>query len=116
MTNVPDFERMASLIEEIYELSQNKMFLDLDIKFREAEIVKEATTDSKYFVNGKTPSMDYIKSSLMIVGLNGELVEKRTALAKVTASLEKAKNVLQLNKDILDVWRTEQANERKAVL
>lgn len=109
---LPDFDDLFSLNEHISDLSRKKLRLDLEIKFREAEISKKAMIDEAYRVNGKTPSMEFIKNSYLLTGFEGELIPLREELVDVTSELDMQKIKLQLYRDLIDVYRTESANER----
>lgn len=113
---LPDFDDMFAIAERISELTLKKISLSTMIELAQADVVKRATTDTSYFVNGKTPSMDYIKNSWMVTGFNNELVETRIELANVISGLEKAKLEFQIYQDMIDLYRTQAANERASVL
>ena len=109
---LPDFEDIASTIKKIRELSIEKSLLDLEIKTREAETNIEATRNTKYFVNKKPPSQEYIKNSWRTTGLMGELIKPRKHLATVYAELEYNRLRLAMLNSLVEVWRTQSANER----
>ncbi len=108
----PDFEKMEEVSNQIHELQERKLILEVEIDETIAETVVELRTNEKYFVNNKPLAMNYIKETYLFSGLNGELVEKRRELARVTADLEKAKRSYYLFKQIVDAWRTQSANAR----
>ena len=112
----PDFDEMVALIDKIFDLAMKKASLDLVLDCSQADIVARSQVDPEYFVNGKVPSMEFVKNSYMVTGRNGELVELKTKLVEISASLDRAKAQLNLMKDYAEVWRTKQANERQAVL
>jgi hypothetical protein len=116
VNNLPDFDDLQKAIEEIYKWNIRKSSLDIEIKNLEAGIVKEVTTNDKYFVLGKPPSMEKINSTYVYPGLSGELISKRLALAEAYASLEKARLCYEVLKTRIDVWRTQTANERASLL
>lgn len=115
MIELPDFEKLQVLIDRIQKLSLEKSLTEIKIKSMEAEITKTATSTETFFVNGKPPSMEYIKSVYLYTGFDNELVEQRKLLAEIYAELEYARLSLELLKDMIDVWRSEQANQRIAV-
>lgn len=116
LESIPDFSEFLNLADEISKMSLEKMFIEKNIKAREAEIVKTVTTESQYFQGGKPPSMSYIDSTYRYSGLNGELLELRGKLSEATAELERLKIRLSVYKDMLEVWRTLSANERSTSL
>jgi len=114
--NPPDFEDMMEIAERIRELSIKELQLRNEIKTLEAKAVMEATTNSKYHVNGKTPSMAFINSTYVITGIENEILTPRSNLIDAVASLEYNKNLFYIKKDMLEVWRTDSANKRASVL
>jgi hypothetical protein len=110
--DLPDLDYMMSLVKDIYSANLEKGELELKIKVIEATITKEATTNEKYFVNGRSPSQAYIDSSYKILGFDGELVPLRKKLAELDAHIFRLRGELELNKTIIDIWRTQAANER----
>lgn len=113
LKSIPDFEEFVKLSEEIGDLSFQKLVIEKDIKKAEANIVKEATVNTTYQIGGKTPSMSFIENTYKYTGFDGELLDLRTKLAEITATLEKRRLLLSIYRDMLDVFRTLSANERK---
>jgi len=111
---LPDFDDMMRLANKISDLLKQRLMLEAEISFEEADITINATNTIQ--VNGKPPSMEYIKNSYLIVGMDGGLKDKRKQLADVTAELDRSRLMLQINRDMHDVYRTESANERAASL
>jgi hypothetical protein len=112
---LPDFDELSKLIDEIGNLSIEKSKLDIKIKFAESEIVRIATTDPKYFQNGKAPSFAYIDSTWKYSGFNNELIPLRNELAEYVSRLEKCKLKFDFYKMLIDVWRSESANSRISI-
>lgn len=113
---VPDIEEMFSLIDEIYKINKNKLLLDIEIKFFESETVKLVTTDTNYFQSGKPPSMAFIDATWKYTGIGNSLVEKRKELAILSAELDWSKAKLQTYRDLIDLYRTQSANERISIV
>lgn len=113
---LPDFDDMFSLAEQIADLTRRKLSLETDISFKQSEIVVRATTEEQFKQNGKTPSMEFIKSSFMQTGFDGELKELRSQLVDVTAELERKKQKMQIYRDLISVFQTQSANERASLL
>jgi len=112
---LPDFEDMQKVVEEILSLSLFKAGLELDIKVAESDVFKRATVEEAYFQNGKPPSATYIENTYKYPGLDGEITEKRRQLGDTSARLEYQKNKLDLMKTLVEIWRSEQANNRVSV-
>lgn len=114
-TSLPDFDDMALIVEEISAIVERKLVIEAELDTKAALIVLEATTNPARMINGKTPSMEFVKNGWMVTGFDGELIPLRLELASVTARVEEKRNMLQLLFRKLDVWRTEQADRRIAV-
>jgi hypothetical protein len=112
---LPDFDDMVNAIENITNTNLAKLLLDLEIKAKEAEIVKLSSMDEANFINGKPPSVAYLEATVKFTGVSGELVEKRKTLAELTANLEKYRLQYDLMKTKIEVWRSQTASERIAV-
>ncbi len=115
LPELPDFEDMYLTIQKIKVLSFNKLSLEVQLKDAVSTITRSAYTDSKHFTNGKPRPMSFIEKAWLFSGFSGELLEKRQKYAKVCADLEHTKLKFDLDKALIDVWRTESANKRLAV-
>jgi hypothetical protein len=51
----------------------------------------------------------------LVTGFDGELLKKREQLAELESELEYLRMRYELDKIVIDVWRTQSANKRKAV-
>jgi hypothetical protein len=114
--DLPDIEEMFEFIDTIQVLSYEKAGLELKIKVLEAEIVRKASVDPQYFIGGKPPSMSYIDSTYKITGFNDELVELRDRLTKLNSDLDSIKLKFFFYKDLIDLYRTQSANERISIV
>lgn len=112
--NLPDFEDMLKVIEQIKKLSLEESRLEIRIKNRESEITREASTDTKWFTNGKAPSQTYIDNAWKYSGFDGELIPMREQLSEISSELGFNKNYLDFMKLLVDVWRTEESSKRQA--
>jgi hypothetical protein len=108
IVELPDPEEMLKLVDEIYEITKKIGVLKLKIKLGESEVVLKANE----FSNGKPPSMSFLQASYLVTGLNNELVPLREKLSELESELEHKKNKLEMYKLIVDIWRTQSANER----
>ena len=109
---LPNFEEMQELINKIHTLSLKKAVLSLKISEREAEVVREVTSNPTYWKDGKQPSMSFIESTYKVTGIGNDIIELRKELSVVQADLDYAKLLLELKNKIIDVWRTQVASER----
>jgi hypothetical protein len=110
--DLPEFEDMYKTIEEIRDLATEIGIAKVALAYAESEITKLATSDGKYFQNGKPPSQTYIDNTYKYQGFDSELIPMRMNLAKLEAQLAYKKASLDLDKLKLEVWRTQSANER----
>ena len=113
--DLPDFESMYKIVEEIRDKTLAHGILKAEIEEAESVITRTATENEEYFVGGKPPSQAHIQRAYFPTGFDGELLEKRKALAKLDTDVEYLKMRLDLDKLVIDVWRTESANKRLAV-
>lgn len=109
---LPDFEDLQKLIDEIRKLSVKKSLVEIEINKLEAETVRKATENPEFFQQGKPLSATYVKSVYEYSGINGEILPLRISLAEISAELEAKRLMFGLQKDIIDIWRSEQANQR----
>ena len=102
--DLPDFDKMYKIIEEIRDLSIEVAKLELTLKVKEGDI----------FVKGREKDMpvNHITSAYKAGGFEGELVPERNTLAEKQAELKFKENVLALYRSKIDVWRSVSANER----
>lgn len=114
--DLPDFEDLFGIIEKVRTISLEKMFLEAKIKHEEAKVMVEARSNSKYFENGKPPAISFIESTYLFTGFDNSLLPLREKLAELSSELEYHRMRFQLEKDKIDVWRTQSANERNATL
>jgi hypothetical protein len=113
--NLPDFDDMLRLGEQIKNLMLEKGNIEFQIKSREAEIYRITSTDQQYFTNGKPPSAAYVKSAYEYSGIQGELLEPRKRLAEIIAELEFNEIRFNVMKMQVDIFRTDSANKRSAL-
>lgn len=111
-TDLPDFEDMIKAIDKITDLSLKKSILEYKIKLGESRVYKKASVEEKYFQQGKPLSVTAIKNIYEFTGLEGELIDLRKELIQVEADLSKEKYLYDLMEDRIEVWRSEQANQR----
>jgi predicted RNase H-like nuclease (RuvC/YqgF family) len=106
MANVelPDFNEMQELIQMIKRMSYEVSKLDTQIKYLE----------SITFRKGKEQGMavNYIDNAFKTTGFDDEILPLRVELAEKTAELNALKHELELNKSLIEVWRSIQATER----
>jgi hypothetical protein len=116
LTKLPEFDILFELVNEAATISAKKLSLDNEIKQKEAETVLKVSTEEKYQVGGKAPSMSFIENTHKILGIDGELLPLRKQLVETIVALEKLRGTLDIYKEMLGVWQTLSANERRTSL
>ena len=112
---LPDFEDMKDIIDEILEFSLRKAELEIAIKVAEANVFKVTFNDERFLQNGKSPSVAFVENTYKFTGIDEEIIELRVELGEILARLDYKKNELDLMKTLVEVWRSEQANQRVAL-
>lgn len=112
LKSIPDFEDFMKLADEIGELSFEKMRLENQIKTKESETFKKAMTIPNG--DGKFPSASFVTNSYLHTGIDGELIGLRDGLAFLISELDKKKIQLSIYRDMIGLFQTVSANERKA--
>jgi hypothetical protein len=104
---LPDFDEMQELIQRIKILSFEVSKLDIHIKFLE----------SVTFRKGKEQGLavNYIENAFKTTGFDDEILPLRLELADKMSELNALKHQLELNRSLVEVWRSIQANERMLV-
>ena len=113
---LPDYEDLQKLADDIKKLSLEKARIEQVIKERESIIFLTCSKDEKYFQGGKPPSVAFVQNAYIYTGLSGELLPSRSELINIESLLDRTKMQYALYKDLLDIWRTLNANERQTAL
>lgn len=114
--NVPDFDDMFRLASVISELQVKVMNTELSIEEEIDKITREVTTNTKYFVNGKAPSMEFVKTTYHTSGANGEILSLRRRLIDEQSALDLAKRQFEVMRNMVTMYVTDSANKRASVL
>lgn len=101
---LPEFEKLFELVQEMKQLQFEISKLDIKIKYYESIIFREGKEHGQ--------SVAYIENAFKFPGNDGELIELRLQLAEKEAELAAKKYELLLYRDMIEVWRTIQANNR----
>ena len=116
LSQLPEFDDLFAIVNNAAELSAKKLFLENEIKQKEAETVLKVTTEEKYFIGGKPPSMSFVENTYKYLGIDNEILPLRQQLAEMISSLDKLRGTLDIYKEMLGVWQTLSANERRISL
>lgn len=110
---LPDFNELLELTEEIKAEHMKIILKDMEIKADVANTYHIVTTDNNYFLNGKPMPANRFEKTYEQVGIDGKLIEKRRELAELKVTVKYLENKLSIFKEMINVWRTLSANERK---
>lgn len=117
---LPDFDDMIKLASEIGNKKTKIMLNESNLDLVQAEITDIVTKDEKYWVGGKPPSNAHITSTYHILGISEAtkdiLAKLKTEIAILTGDLRADELLFRVNEEMIDVWRTQSASERKAYL
>lgn len=117
---LPDFDDMIKLASEIGNKKTKIMLSEANLDLVQAEITDIVTKDKKYWVGDKPPSNAHIISTYHILGISdstkGTLAILKTEIAVLTGDLRADELLFRVNEEMIDVWRTQSASERKAYL
>jgi hypothetical protein len=114
--NLPDFSDLQNASDRIVALTYQESMLKLDIDIIKAGIIGVVMSDPQYLVGGKVPSMDYIKNTYLVTGLDDKLPAKLRELYDIQRQLDSAKSELDFLRRTIDIWRTKQYNERQTLI
>lgn len=115
--DLPDFDDMLRIGQQIKEKIIERDDLDIKIKSRESEIYRITATNSQYLTkDGKPPSASFVKATYEYPGLEGELLPLRKQYSVLIAEIENLRLVFDVMRMKVDLYRTESANKRFATL
>jgi hypothetical protein len=114
--NLPDFDLLFEIADEIYKLSVKQAKLESKIKFEESMIVKEVVSNPKYWKDGKSPAMNYIEAVYKYIGLDKNLMIMREELIETRTLLDQKQIVLNLYKLQVEVWKSQNYNNKGLTL
>lgn len=117
MTNenlLPDFEEMMKLANAIGDLNYKRITLENGIATLEANTIKDCA--ESLTVNGKPPSMEYLKMTVKHTGKDNEILPLRAELASVESDLEKARRLFEVMRSMVSIYQTDSANRRAALV
>jgi hypothetical protein len=111
---LPDFDDMFKLAEEIGYLNKGLIMLKDERDVLLADITVKVTTDSAFFKGDKPPAFNFIEATYHKTGYDDDTRHRLTrlfeAIAVKTGELEKSKNLFQVMRDMISVWRAQQYN------
>lgn len=117
---LPDFDDMIKLASEIGNKKTKIMLLESQLEQGLAKITSIVTKNEQYWVGDKPPSNAHIVSTYHVLGINdatAEFITKtKTDIATFTGDLRSDELLFKVYEEMIDVWRTQSASERKAYL
>ncbi len=116
-TNVelPDFEEFYKLANKIKDNELELENLKLNIEKLEKDIIVRAMGDEQFYLNGKAPSMDFIRNTYKVTGFAGELIPLREKIIELDTEDGYMKRRYEILKLVVEVWRTQSSNARSAL-
>lgn len=115
-TRIPDFDDMFNMASLIRDLQVVVLNTELSIDSLVDKITREVTTNTKFFVNGKAPSMEFVKVTYHTSGMNDEILLLRRKLVEQKSELDYAKRQFDIMRDIVTMYVTDSANKRASVV
>lgn len=120
LEKLPDFDTMNDTAEANARAKANlekaKNRLELEI----ARCIREAMTNSRYWVNNKPPSMSYANAVIAQVGNTPEDAETlerlREQVSNYTETYQATKQLLSNMETQIAMWQTHSANRRKTTV
>jgi hypothetical protein len=112
---LPDFEEFYEVANKIKNNELELENLKLNVEKLEKDIIIRAMGDETYYLNGKAPSMDFLRNTYKVTGFAGELVPLREKIIELDTEDGYLKRRYEILKLIVEVWRTESSNARSAL-
>lgn len=117
---LPDFNDMMALADKIGDGKKKLLVLETELDNLLAQITEHVTKHSGFWINNKPPSNVHIKDTYHLLGYNEEtkkqLAELRQRISEAKGDLEKDKLLFNVYQEMINVWRTQSANERGAFI
>lgn len=118
--DLPDFDDMIELAKKIGNEKTQIMLAESKLELMLAQLTDTVTKSKPYWINGKPPTNAHIKDTYHKIGINDEtrvmLWELRTEIANLTGELKEDEALFKIYQEMINVWRTQSANERGAYL
>lgn len=113
---LPDFDDMLSLATSIGSIKTELMIAEGEHEELKAHITEFVLANEVYWADKKAPSNAHIKDTFHIIGYDEDtgrkLKEYNNRIATLTGKLKTQENTFRILESMIDVWRTQSANER----
>lgn len=117
---LPDFDDMIALASKIGNEKTKILLAESRLEMLLAWITDTVTRGEKYWINGKPPSNAHISDTYHVLGIDSDsssqLVEIKNEIANLSGELRTDENLFKIYQEMINVWRTQSANERGAYL
>lgn len=117
---MPDFDDFEKMAADVARLKAEILTIKGALSQAEAVCMREALTNSDYWIGGKRPAMNYCEKIVKELGNTEEdrivLRNLRVALANKTEAYQLLQHLITSSRDKLDLYRTLSANQRKSFL
>jgi len=115
---LPDFDDLMQIAEDISAAKKRLVLNEAILEDRLAVITQDVSTNEDYFIKEKPASMRYIEVVYHKVGRNEDerkwLLEMRVQISGDEALVKYKEMEYNVYRDMIAVWRTDQANKRGA--
>lgn len=114
---VPDYDEMTKVAEQISNLLLERDNLKNLIEFNEGAILRVVNSNERYFINGKPPATNFVEKAYFNASFEGfDMPNLRKQLAETNAELEKFKMLFDIMKQQILLFQIESANRRNSTI
>lgn len=114
---LPDFNDLLALARQIGEKKTALEVLKASLSVLRADITAKVTTNTGFWDDGKKPSNSHIRDTFHYTGYDADtrdrLYNLMTEIANFEGSLKSDESLFRIYTEMIGVWRTQSANERK---
>ena len=115
---LPDFNDLIKIADEIAEAKRRLALNKALLEDRLAQITEDVLTNEVYWTKEKAPSIAQIDRTYLIRGRNDEerqwLIEHRLQISNDETFIKHKEMIYNVQRDLIDVWRTHRADQRGA--
>ncbi len=115
---LPDFNDLIQMADDIADAKRRLAFNKAILDDRLAQITEAVLVKEQYWTKDKAPSMAQIKATYHIRGRDEDerkwLMEHRIQIANDEAFIKNKEMIYNIQRDLIDVWRTHRADQRGA--
>jgi len=117
---MPDFDDFEQMATDAARFKADILIAKNNLSQLEARCMREALTNSEYWIGNKRPAMNYCEKVVKEIGNTAEdnaaLCSYRDQIAAMTEAYQLLQHLITSSRDKLDLYRTLSANTRKSFL